>query len=258
MIGEEAGDAMHVRVDVVRNDQGKWCVLEVPVAEPLGESRRAPRVTGGQSCPSGRRHDRSSGHRRLTRRIPVALRTKRPYRGDVETAQSPTAGDRPVPDLLADPARVAAVERIIAAEPSSRCVQRLTTLAARLLDAPCAQVSLLSHSEQFVAAAVGVPGSAVAPRTPALESMCSITVALARPFVVEDAAGHPWVQDLPPVTSGLVSSYLGVVLTDSPGHILGSLCVYGSDPRTWTDADVESLTALAEAVADELEDAAAG
>ena len=74
--------------------------------------------------------------------------------------------------------------------------------------------------------------------------------------MVEDASGHPWVHDLPPVTSGQVSSYLGVVLTDAAGHILGSLCVYGGEPRTWTDADIDTMTALAEAIADELEDTA--
>lgn len=158
--------------------------------------------------------------------------------------------------VLADPERVAAVERLIASGASSRCVQRLTVLAARLLGTPCAQVSLLVEAEQHVAAAVGVPWTADDPRTPALESMCSITAAIARPFAVEDAAGHPWVMDLPPVTAGLVSSYLGVILTDSPGHILGSLCVFGSQPRSWTDADVEALTAIAEAVADDMEDLA--
>lgn len=163
-------------------------------------------------------------------------------------------GDRPDLRALRDPARVAAVERLIAAGATGRGVQRLTVLAARLLDAPCAQVSLLAEREQFVAAAVGVPWSASAPRTPADASLCSVTVALARPFIVEDAAGHPWVHDLPPVTSGQVSAYLGVVLTDAAGHILGSLCVYGGEPRRWTDADVDVLTALAEAVADELED----
>ena len=156
--------------------------------------------------------------------------------------------------MLTDPARVAAVERLIAAGATGRGVQRLTTLAARLLDTPCAQVSLLAEREQFVAAAVGVPWSPDAPRSPADESLCSVTVALARPFIVEDAAGHPWVHDLPPVTSGQVSAYLGVVLTDAAGHILGSLCVYGAEPRSWTDHDVDTLTALAEAVADELED----
>jgi GAF domain-containing protein len=164
--------------------------------------------------------------------------------------------DRPHLQGLGDPARVAVVERVIGAGAASRCVHRLTILSARLLGTRCAQVSLLGEHDQYVAAAVGVPWSRDDPRTPAVDSMCSVTVALARPFVVEDAAGHPWVQDLPPVTSGQVSAYLGVVLTDAPGHILGSLCVYDSEPRSWTEADVDMLTAVAESVGDELEDIA--
>ncbi len=174
----------------------------------------------------------------------------------VSVDQTGIRPDEERPDLrvLRDPERVAAVERLIAAGASGRGVQRLTSLTARLLDAPCAQVSLLGESTQHVAAAVGIPWSPDAPRSPAGDSMCSVTVALARPFVVEDAAGHPWVHDLPPVTSGQVSSYLGVVLTDAPGNILGSLCVYGGEPRRWTDAEVDVMTALAEAVAEQLAD----
>ena len=182
-----------------------------------------------------------------------------PYRvgvddGGVHFAAGPSLADRPDLRALADPSRVAAVERLIARGASGRGVHRLTVLAARLLDTCCAQVSLLTEDQQYVAAAVGVPWSADAPRTDAVDSLCSVTVALARPLVVEDAAGHPWVHDLPPVTSGQVSSYLGVVLTDAAGHILGSLCVYGGEPRSWTDADIDTMTALAEAIADELED----
>lgn len=170
---------------------------------------------------------------------------------------APSRDNRPDLRVLSDPERVDAVERLLSAEPSTPCLQRLTALAARLLGTCCAQVSLLTAHEQYVAAAVGVPWSADAPRTPADDSMCSVTAALARPFLVEDAAGHPWVYDLPPVTSGTVSAYLGVVLTSASGHVLGSLCVYGGDPRDWSDADVDMLTAVAEAVADELEDNAA-
>jgi GAF domain-containing protein len=164
---------------------------------------------------------------------------------------------RPSSAVLADPQRVAAVERIIGAGPGTRHVQQLTALAARLLDAPCAQVSLLGRDDQLVAAAVGFPWQPSAGRTPAAESLCSITAALGRPFAVEDAAGHPWVYDMPPVTSGQVSAYLGVVLTDSAGHVLGSLCVFGDQPRTWEDADCDMLTALGETLADELEHVAA-
>ena len=165
--------------------------------------------------------------------------------------------DRPDLSVLSDPGRVAAVERLIASGPSGRYVQRLTALAARLLDAPCAQVSLLGEDDQKVAAGAGFPWAEDAPRTPAKDSLCSVTAALGRPFAVEDAAGHPWVYDLPPVTSGQVSSYLGVVLTDAAGHVLGSLCVFGGEPRAWEDSDCALLTALADEIADELEDAAA-
>jgi GAF domain-containing protein len=79
-------------------------------------------------------------------------------------------------------------------------------------------------------------------------------VALGQALVVEEAAGHPWVYDLPPVTSGQVSSYLGVILTDAAGHVLGSLCVYGDQPRSWADGDCDTMTALAEVVAAELEE----
>lgn len=160
---------------------------------------------------------------------------------------------RPDLSVLNDPVRVAAVERLIAAGPSTRYLQRLTALAARLLDSRCAQVSLLGADDQLVAAASGSPWDEGAPRTPASESMCSVTVAIGRPFVVEDAAGHPWVYDLPPVTSGKVSAYLGVVLTDAAGQVLGSLCVFGSEPRGWADSDCEILATVADAVAEELE-----
>jgi GAF domain-containing protein len=169
------------------------------------------------------------------------------------SAADASAGDRPDLRVLADPARVAAVERLLATGPPGTAVQRLTGLAARLLDTPCAQISLLTAQEQVVTAAVGVDWSRQQ-RSPASDSMCSVTVALGRAFVVEEAAGHPWVYDLPPVTSGQVSSYLGVILTDAAGHVLGSLCVYGDRPRSWADGDCDTMTALAEVVAAELED----
>jgi PAS domain-containing protein len=153
--------------------------------------------------------------------------------------------------VLGDPERVAAVERLIASGLPGGGVQRLANLAARLLGAPFAQVSLLAERDQVVAAAVGAAPGGVR-RTPAKDSLCSVTVASGEPLVVADAAGHPWVRDLPPVTSGQVSAYLGVLLSDAAGYALGSLCVYDDVPHPWSDADVETLTALAEALSAEL------
>ena len=165
----------------------------------------------------------------------------------------PSAANRPQLDVLSDQARLAAVDRILSAGPPARVLNRLTVVAAHLLDSPCAQVSLLSAQGQVVAAVVGAAAEPCPQPTPIEDSLCSVTAAHAGPLVVEDAAGHPWVYDLPPVTSGQVCSYLGAVLTDAAGHVLGSLCVYGDEPRHWSDEDIDALTVLAEAVATELE-----
>ena len=169
------------------------------------------------------------------------------------TGAPPSAANRPQLDVLRDRARLAAVDRILRAGPPTRVLHRLTVVATQLLDTPCAQVSLLSAEGQVVAALVGAAAEPPLQPTPVEDSLCSVTAAHRGPLVVEDAAGHPWVYDLPSVTSGQVCSYLGVVLTDAAGHVLGSVCVYGGKPRHWSDEDINALTVLAEAVATELE-----
>ena len=58
-------------------------------------------------------------------------------------------------DLLGDPARVAAVRRVLQGGTTAAGLDRLTRLAADLLDAPRAQVSLLAE-EQVIASIFGV------------------------------------------------------------------------------------------------------
>ena len=133
-------------------------------------------------------------------------------------------------------------------------MQSLTDLAASLLRAPLAQVSLLGESQQVVAAQhVGGADQAPAPaESPLQDSLCTVTAASGQSLVVDDARSHPWVRHLPSVTSGAVGSYLGAILRDSAGQILGSLCAYDSQPRTWSDSDVRTLSLLADSVSAEL------
>lgn len=170
------------------------------------------------------------------------------------TADGPAPEALP-PDLqaLQTLRRIAAVERLVAQGPVGERVEELTALAARVLRTPYSQVSLLGATEQVVAAVHGLDLRVEDRRGPLEHSLCTVTAASGEPFVVEDARSHPWVSMLPPVTAGLVGSYLGVVLTDRDGEVLGSLCVYDGAPRRWRDEDVADLTALGEAVAAELD-----
>ncbi|MCW2681024.1 MAG: putative sensor protein [Frankiales bacterium] len=155
-------------------------------------------------------------------------------------------------DLLGDPARVAAVRRVLQGSTTAVGLDRITRLAAELLDAPRAQVSLLAE-EQVVASAFGV---VMAPeqRVGALaDSLCTVTVRLGAPFAVSDAREDPRVSDLPPVVSGAVVSYLGVPLITSTGLTLGALCVYDDRVRAWSARDVGVLSELAASAIAELE-----
>ncbi len=106
-----------------------------------------------------------------------------------------SADAQPTDDAqLADPARVAAVRRVLEEGLSTAGLDRLTRLAADLLGAAHAQVSLLAE-EQVVASVFGLPSDA--PRTGALaDSLCTVTVRVGVPFVVQDAANDPRVCDL--------------------------------------------------------------
>ncbi len=131
-------------------------------------------------------------------------------------------------------------------------LDRLADLAARLLHAPAAQVSLLTH-EQLVAAGSGLPPGTVGSTGPLEDSLCTVTVEHGAPLVVQDAATDERVRHLPPVRTGGVGAYLGVPLESGDGHHVGALCVFGPDPRAWTAGDVTVLTEVARAASSELE-----
>jgi serine phosphatase RsbU (regulator of sigma subunit)/PAS domain-containing protein len=148
--------------------------------------------------------------------------------------------------------RQLAAARLMPGAGGNPAVDRLAQLAARLLDAPSAQVSLLT-SEQVVAAGSGLPVGTVGRSSPMADSLCSVTAAANAAVVVSDAARDARVSGLPPVTSGAVRAYLGVPLANSVGRVVGALCVFGSEPRSWSEVEVGILERLAESVMAELE-----
>src|SRR5690349_3230491 len=122
---------------------------------------------------------------------------------------------------------------------------RLTRLAARLLEAPTAVVSLIDANRQFLKSSHGlgeVPGAER--NTPLTHSFCKYTVATNQPLVVENAPEHPLVRDNLAVSELGVKAYAGVPIgaSDQP---LGALCVVDGKPRVWSADQVELLRDLA-------------
>ncbi|MGB6229651.1 MAG: GAF domain-containing protein, partial [Litorimonas sp.] len=126
---------------------------------------------------------------------------------------------------------------------------RLTQLAARLLDAPVSLVSLVDDHRQFFKSACGLPE----PReTPLTHSFCQHVVRRAEPLIVVDARNDARVRDNLAIPDLGVVAYLGVPLLSPDGLPLGSFCAIDTKPRQWTEDDLLLLSDLAIAVQSEI------
>ena len=153
--------------------------------------------------------------------------------------------------VLTDPVRVARVQEVAAGASGSEVLRCLVRLAAKVAFADCAQLSLLTDEQ--VATAVRCADDGYSEATSALaDSLCTVTVLSGDVLVAADAQAHPWLLDLPPVVSGAVRNYLGVPLLLADGTAVGALCVYGPEPREWSDRDVGLTCDVADVVALEL------
>ncbi len=130
----------------------------------------------------------------------------------------------------------------------------LAELAASLLGMPSGHVSLISDV-QTVLGGTGSSAASVGNDAWAQDSVCAITVSTGGPLVVTDATTDPRTQHLVPVHDGVVGTYLGIPLTVRD-QLVGSLCVYGPESRTWSDQDLALLQHLSGSAVAELELAA--
>jgi PAS domain S-box-containing protein len=162
----------------------------------------------------------------------------------------------PAVDVLQDPHRVAAARRLFVEVPGPAAYDRLSGLAARLLGAAHAKVTLFTVRD-VVVGGHGLPPGVVGGRALLTGAFSERIVREGRALAVPDARADEALAALPAVTSGEVVSYLGTPLVSASGWVVGALAVYDPAPRTWQDDDVALLEHLAASVMAELELAAA-
>ncbi len=130
----------------------------------------------------------------------------------------------------------------------------ITRIVADVLSVPVALVSLVDDERQHFVGATGLPASLLAcPETPVAQSICQHVVASGQVLRITDTREHALVCEYPLVRELGVIGYLGVPLTTSSGHTLGSLCAITHEPREWTANDELLLRRLAIAVSSDLE-----
>ena len=156
-------------------------------------------------------------------------------------------------DPLHDEARLAEIAALgLLGDDVDPILQDIASRAASAVALPVSLVSVVLDEALHVAGAHGIDGLWLGETRghPVEWSFCATSVRTREAFVVEDATAHPYHQTNPLVTQDGVRCYAGVPLVSTRGHVLGNLCVVGLEERTFTDAELEALRALArEAVA---------
>lgn len=127
----------------------------------------------------------------------------------------------------------------------------LTAMAARILAVPTTAVSVVQRGQdrQFFKSAIGLPELVRDLRqTPMSHSFCQYVQSADAPLVVRNAhsdarvAGNPAIRDLD------VVAYLGAPLHLPDGTPIGAFCAIDTVPRDWTNADLQTIQQMAQAV----------
>lgn len=127
----------------------------------------------------------------------------------------------------------------------------ISRVAAQICGVPIALISLVDEDRQWCKSRIGLD----IVETPRDLAFCAHTILETDSLlVVEDAARDPRFADHPAVTGEPgIRFYAGAPLVTEDGHALGSLCVIDRQSRKLTEAQQQSLQALARQVVAQLE-----
>jgi eukaryotic-like serine/threonine-protein kinase len=147
--------------------------------------------------------------------------------------------------------RLEAVRRLeILDTPADGAFDRITALAARLLKAPIAIVSIVDHDRIWFKSHHGVDVEQI-DREPGL---CASAMLHGEPWIVGDARHDPRTLANPLVAGDFgLQFYAGVPLKTKDGFGLGTLCVLDFEPRSISEDDIANLEDLAAMVMSQLE-----
>lgn len=153
--------------------------------------------------------------------------------------------------------RLAALRRykILDTDPEQE-FDEIVALVRSIFNISYAAINLIDFDRQWSKAAAGsVPDGCTSETNCSRgEAFCNYTIQADEAMIVEDATQDPRFANNPFVTGPLhIRSYLGVPLTTPDGYNIGALCVFGSEPRSFTAADKEVLSNFAKVVMSQFE-----
>lgn len=150
--------------------------------------------------------------------------------------------------VLSDPVRLAAVWRARRDLPIRPIpLDAISRLAARLLNAPMAAVTLVGSDEEFFAGSHGMPQALTSPgRAPLEYSVCKYVVTQDHPVSCGDMSHDAELRGHLLAAEYGVRAFLGVPVRDAADRALGSLTALDTTARQWTDDELATLLEIAE------------
>lgn len=145
--------------------------------------------------------------------------------------------------ILERPSRMKALERSgLLDSPPEELFDRVTRLAATLLEVPTVLMTIVDRQRQFFKSQVGLPEPVARAReTPLSYSFCQWVVADDAALIVADTRQHPLLRLNPSTTEMGVLAYAGIPIRAGDVEPIGTLCAFDSKPRLWSDAELSSL-----------------
>lgn len=128
-------------------------------------------------------------------------------------------------------------------------LDKITALLAQMLEAPISLVSLVDESRQWFKSCYGID----ARETDRESSFCAHTILAEEALIVEDATNDSRTSDNSLVLGPpYIRAYLGYPVKLN-GHNIGSICVIDTEPRTFTQREIDLLRLAASWVEREIQ-----
>ena len=118
----------------------------------------------------------------------------------------------------------------------------VTALASLVCGTPISLVTLVDTDRQWFKSTVGTELR----ETPRSMSFCAHTLETARTLIIKDAQQDPRFANNPAVTGAPgIRFYAGAPMVEPGGHVLGTVCVIDTEPRSLSPIQVAALESLA-------------
>jgi len=126
----------------------------------------------------------------------------------------------------------------------------LTSIASQICAVPIALINLVDAERVWFKSKVGFNGQEL----PRSQSFCNEAIKQKELLLVEDTEKDSRFSSLPVVTHGpKFRFYAGAPLISPQGHVLGTLCILDTKPRTLTEKQQSALQELSHLVVSQLE-----